>query len=266
MNAKTSIRPIITLLTDFGLRDPYVGVMKGVILNITPEAAIVDLTHSIPAQDIRQAAFLLSTAIGYFPAGTVHAIVVDPGVGSERRPIAVKSNHAYYVAPDNGVLSLALARQPAEDIVHLTNSTYWLPRVSTTFHGRDIFAPVAAHIARGIPLNDLGTPIHEIVRLPASPPARCPDGSISGEVQHIDRFGNCITNIPAELLPEDIQPTVEVAGQSIQDISSTYTAVAPGQALNLIGSSGFLEIAVRNGSAAEQLDIDISDSVLVQPQ
>ncbi|MFQ5855703.1 MAG: S-adenosyl-l-methionine hydroxide adenosyltransferase family protein [Anaerolineae bacterium] len=266
MRGETSVRPTVTLMTDFGLTEPYVGVMKGVILNIVPEAALVDLTHAIPPQDIRQAAFLLSTAVDYFPTGTVHVVVVDPGVGSERRPIAVKSKREYYVAPDNGVLSMALARRPAETIVHLANSDYWLPNVSATFHGRDIFAPVAAHLARGVPIDDLGTPIHQIVRLPEAHPTRQPDGGIVGQVQHIDRFGDCITNVPSDMLRFDTPPIVRVAGQSIQGISPAYTAVEPGRPVSLIGSSGFLEIAVCNGNAAEQLDIKVGDTVLIEPQ
>lgn len=266
MSTKISVHPAITLMTDFGLTDPYVGVMKGVILDIVPEAAVVDLTHAIPPQDIGRAAFLLSTVIDYFPAGTVHTVVVDPGVGSERRPIAVRSNRAYYVAPDNGVLSMVLVRQPAEAIVHLTNPDYWLPEVSTTFHGRDIFAPVAAHLARGIPIDDLGTPIHEIVQLPASHPTPRSDGSIVGQILHIDRFGNCITNVPSDMLSVDRPLIVKVAGQSIRGISPTYSTVKPGQVVSLIGSEGFLEIAVRNGNAAERLDIAIGDTVTIEPQ
>lgn len=266
MTRKMSTPPPITLMTDFGLADPYVGVMKGVILSIIPGAILVDLTHAIAPQDIRQAAFLLSTAIDYFPAGTIHVVVVDPGVGSERRPIAVQTNRAYFVAPDNGVLSFALARQPAQAMIHLTNSDYWFPEVSTTFHGRDIFAPVAAHLARGIPFNKLGTPIDEIVRLPASHPLRQPDGSIRGQIQHIDRFGNCITDIPSAMLSLDTPRIVKVAGRSIRGISLTYATVEPGAVVSLIGSSGFLEIGIRNGNAAEQLDIGIGDTVLIEPQ
>lgn len=266
MNENPSTRPTITLMTDFGLTDPYVGVMKGVILSIIPEVALVDLTHEIPPQDIQRAAFLLSTVIGYFPVGTVHTIVVDPEVGGERRPIAIRTRHAFFVAPDNGVLSMALARQPAEEIVHLTNPDYWLPSVSATFHGRDIFAPAAAHLARGVPLSDLGTPIQDIVRLPIPHPTRRPDGSILGRVQHIDRFGNCITNIPSEMLDLSSPVVVSVAGHAIQGIVSTYSSVEPGQPLSLVGSTDFLEIAVRNGNAARELGVKAGDTVLIEPR
>ncbi|MFQ5342355.1 MAG: S-adenosyl-l-methionine hydroxide adenosyltransferase family protein [Anaerolineae bacterium] len=264
MDGNPFASPTVTLMTDFGLAEPYVGVMKGVILNLAPNASLVDLSHAIPPQDVRRAAFLLSTAVDYFPAGTVHVVVVDPGVGGERRPIAVQTDRAYFVAPDNGVLTLALTHQRTEIIIHLTNSDYWLPEVSATFHGRDIFAPIAAHLALGVPINDLGTPVEDIVRLPATAPARQPDGSIQGQIQHIDRFGNCITNVPSNMLPADARVVVALAGQSIRGISPTYSAVESGAELSLIGSSGFLEIAVRAGNAAERLGVQVGDAVLIE--
>lgn len=266
MSGNNSACGTITLMTDFGLADPYVGVMKGVILSIAPAVSLVDLTHAVPPQDVRRAAFLLAGAIDFFPAGTVHLVVVDPGVGGQRRPIAVKAGRAYFVAPDNGVLSLALARRQAETIIHLTNPDYWLPEVSATFHGRDIFAPVAAHLALGVPISRLGTRIDEFVRLPASEPAHQPDGSIRGQVQHIDRFGNCITNVPSNMLRVDGPLVVRIAGHSIKGISQTYAAVKPGRLISVIGSSGFLEIAVSNGSAADQLSISVGDTVVIEPR
>lgn len=265
MTGNTCASSTITMMTDFGLVEPYVAVMKGVILSIAPNASLVDLTHAVPPQDVRRAAFLLSTAIDYFPAGTVHVVVVDPGVGGERRPIAVQTDRACFLAPDNGVLTLALTRQRAEVIIHLTNSDYWLPEVSATFHGRDIFAPVAAYLALGVPIGELGVPIDDVVRLPAAEPARQPDGSVHGRVQHIDRFGNCVTNVPSHMLRLDTPFVVKVAGSSIRGISPTYTAAEPGIALSLIGSSGFLEIAVCDGNAAEQLDVHVGDTVLIVP-
>lgn len=252
-------------MTDFGLAEPYVAVMKGVILSIAPHASLVDLTHAIPPQDVRRAAFLLLTVIDYFPAGTVHVVVVDPGVGGERRPIAVQTGRACFVAPDNGVLTLALTRQRAEVTIHLTDSDYWLPEVSATFHGRDIFAPVAAYLALGVPIRDLGAPIDDVVRLPAAEPAHQPDGSVLGRIQHIDRFGNCITNVPSHMLRLDTPFVVKVAGSLIWGISPTYSGVEPGIALSLIGSSGFLEIAVCGGNAAEQLGVRVGDAVLIMP-
>lgn len=266
MNIQPQNNLTITLMTDFGIADTYVGVMKGVILDLVPGATLIDLTHAISPQNVRQAAFLLSTAVAYFPDDTVHLVVVDPGVGSERRPIAVKTDRAYFVAPDNGVLNLALSQQTVETMVHLTNPDYWLPEVSATFHGRDIFAPVAAHLARGVPINELGTQIQDIVRLRVPNPSHRPDGSILGQVQHIDRFGNCITNVPADLVPKRQSMIVKVAEQSISGLSSTYAAVDPGRVVALIGSTGFLEIAIRDGSAADQLNISIDDMVLIEPQ
>jgi hypothetical protein len=266
MNKHLSTHPVITLMTDFGLDDPYVGVMKGVILSIVSQATLVDLTHAIGPQAVHQAAFLLSTAIRFFPAGTIHLVVVDPGVGSTRRPIAVQTERAFYVAPDNGVLTLALAHQPVRTVVHLTDVTYWLPTVRSTFHGRDIFAPVAAHLARGIPIHDLGTPIDDWVRLPASSPARCVDGNLVCQIQHIDHFGNCITNVPFEMLDPEKPVVVRVAGQSIPGLATTYSIVEPGQVISLVGSHGFLEIAIRNGNAAEQLRVTIGDPVTIERQ
>lgn len=266
MSTETADRPTITLMTDFGVADAYVGAMKGVILSIIPQVNLVDLTHSVAPQDVHHAAFLLSTVIDYFPTGTIHLVVVDPGVGSERRPIAVQSKRAYYVAPDNGVLSMALTRQPAETIVHLTNSDYWLPHVSHTFHGRDIFAPVAAHLVCGVPITELGGLIDDIAHLPTAEPTRHPDGTILGQIQHIDRFGNCITNVPAEMLADKSPLTVKIGGRTIQGISPTYAAVEPGRAVALIGSTGFLEVAVRNDSAAARLGISVDDKVVVELQ
>lgn len=255
--------PTITLLTDFGLEDPYVGVMRGVILNIVPRANLVDLTHAVPPQDIDRAAFLLATAVDYFPPGTVHLVVVDPGVGTTRRPIAVRTERAFYVAPDNGVLDLALARQSAERCVHLTEQRYWLAEVSATFHGRDIFAPVAAHLAGGVPIDALGTPVRDLTHRSALQVAREPDGRLRGRIQHIDRFGNCITNVPAELVLNRAS-IIKVGVAAIQGLAATYAAVEPGELVALIGSQGFLEIAVRNGSAADRIGGRVGDPVLIE--
>ncbi len=266
MNAQYEAgRSIITLTTDFGTEDPYVGIMKGVILGIAPEATIVDLSHGVPPQDVRRASFLISSAVPYFPPGTIHVVVVDPGVGSERRPIALQTQRASYVAPDNGVLTLVLHREPATRIVHLTNARYWLPMVSATFHGRDVFAPVAAHLARGVPLDELGEPIDEIVTLPLLQPTCQADGSIVGHIQHIDHFGNCITDIPAEMVASTASITVEVAGHRIHGLAPTYAAVAPGNLVALIGSAGYLEVAIREGNAARQLGIEVGERVVIRP-
>ena len=239
----------MTLTTDFGLDDAYVGVMHGVILGICPEARIVDLCHHIAPQNVRQAAFVLQTAHRYFPPGTVHVVVVDPGVGSARRALAVRTRRAFFVAPDNGVLSYLLEDEPPLEQVHLTQREYWLPAISQTFHGRDIFAPVGAHLAKGVPLAALGQPAEDLVRLPMWRPKTGPDGVIRAQVLHVDHFGNLITNVPGEML-EGRDWVVQVKGHGVQGLSRAYAEVEEGALLALVGSSGHLEIAVRNGSAA----------------
>ncbi len=257
-------RPLITLTTDFGQADGYVAAMKGVILSLCPEARLVDISHDIAPQAIRSGAYVLSTAVSYFPGGAIHLVVVDPGVGSARRPVAVQSQRAFYVAPDNGVLTLALEQDPAQGAVHLTNPQFHQPQVSATFHGRDIFAPVAAHLACGVPLADLGTPLDpaDLIRLPLSAPQRLADGSWQGEVLHIDRFGNLITNIG--LPPSDPERlSVEARGTRIRGLSRTFADVEAGKPVAYVGSNGYLEIAVRQGNAAALLGLDLGDTVIV---
>jgi S-adenosylmethionine hydrolase len=255
-------RPIITLITDFGQADGYVGTMKGVILDICPEAALVDLSHDVRPQAVPQAAYVLSAAAPYFPAGTVHLVVVDPGVGSQRRPIVVHTERATYVAPDNGVLDLVLLQDPPRLAIHLTKPAYRLPQVSATFHGRDIFAPAAAHLAHGTDPREMGTllPLSDLVTLPNLQPQPQPDGSWSAQVLHIDRFGNLITNLqsPSSTL------RVVVAGHHITGPSRTFVDVAPGEFVAYVGSSGHLEIAVREGNAAARLGIDVGDSLRIE--
>lgn len=247
--------PIITLLTDFGARDAYVGVMKGVILSVAPDARVVDLCHETPPHDIAVAAFLLAGAYHYFPRGTVHLVVVDPGVGTERRPVALAAGGHYFVGPDNGIFTLVLQRAGlGVHAVHLTEASYWLPSPSATFHGRDIFAPVAARLAGGQSLNAFGQaldPAH-LVRL-GDVLARQAHGYIEGAVVHIDHFGNLLTNIPEAWLAEGGPWRVSVAGRQLHGLRRAYGDVAPGETLALIGSGGFLEIAVSQGSAAASL-------------
>ncbi len=261
--------PLITMTTDFGMSDGYVGTMKGVILSIAPDATIVDITHDIQPHAISQAAFVVASAAPYFPPGTIHLVVVDPGVGSERRAIAVQTKKAIFVAPDNGVLTFVL--QPFADesvpakIIHLTRRKYWLPQVSSTFHGRDIFAPVAAHLAAGVSISKLGKPIDDPVLLDIPQPRQISDGSLQGHVIYVDRFGNLVTDIPAAWLGKEKQWRVEVAGRVVEQLSPTYADVSRGQLLALIGSSGLLELAVREGSAALMLGIGVGASVVVRP-
>jgi hypothetical protein len=260
-------RPIITLTTDFGQADGYAGAMKGIILSICPEAILVDISHEIQPQAVRQAAYVLSTVTPHFPAGTVHLVVVDPGVGSDRRPIAVRTGRAIYVAPDNGVLSLALAADPPQLAVQL----YADQPISATFHGRDLFAPAAARLACGIELAKIGEPISSdgLVTLSNLSAQRQPDGSWIGQILHVDRFGNLISDIECPMT-DDQSPdcrswvAVWVGKERITGVIRTYSDVAPGELVAYVGSSGHLEIAVRDGSAATRLGVGVGDAVRVE--
>jgi len=256
--------PVITLLTDFGLRDAYVGAMKGVILGINPKARIVDLTHEIEPQNVKQAAYLLKTAYHYFPAGSVHVAVVDPGVGTERRPIAARLGQWTFVAPDNGLLTYAIQREDGPRVVEIVNPRYMLPGVSGTFHGRDIFAPAAARLSLGAPLSDLGPEVPDPVLLPPPPQ---PAGDVyPGSVIHVDRFGNCITDIEeAPFRRWATQAvTMEAGGRTIRGLAAAYGEAAPGEAVALFGSSGHLEMAVTMGSAQLVLGLHIGSAVLLR--
>jgi S-adenosylmethionine hydrolase len=242
---------IITLTTDFGDHDPYVGIMKGVILGVAPETRIIDLTHHIPPQDIIEAAFALESARPYFPQHTVHLAVVDPGVGSDRRPLAITTARESFVGPDNGIFSFALALPGAQAWL-LDRPESWLPQVSRTFHGRDIFAPVAARLAQGISPSELGSPLSNPVRLPRLQPERTRNGDISGHVIHADRFGNLITNIPGQWLAGR-EWTCEISGVLVRGPSPTYASVPRGELLLLVSSNGTAEIAAREANAAERL-------------
>ncbi len=255
---------VIALLSDFGTADGYAGIMHGVILRINPSAVIVDVCHDIPPQDVHAAAFVLSTVYPYFPANTIYVVVVDPGVGSQRRALAVRTPHGTFVAPDNGVLSYVFAREPIDEMVHLTNAQYWLSPLSNTFHGRDLFAPVAAHLSLGVPLDEFGPAIQDPVRLPVPEAVVHRDGTICGQVQHIDRFGNLITNIPQGLLPTDQIWRVHIMGHEIIGLSRAYAMAADGELVTLIDSSGYLEIAVRNGNAAAMLQASRGTGVIVK--
>jgi S-adenosyl-L-methionine hydrolase (adenosine-forming) len=250
---------LITLTTDFGTRDWFVGTMKGVILGIQPRAAIVDLTHEIPQGDVRAGAFALAASFHYFPKDTVHVVVVDPGVGSKRRAIAVQTEDHLFVGPDNGVLSFAVAREKIKAIRQFTNEKLFLKPVSQTFHGRDVFAPVAAHLSRGVPIQKLGTALEDFVRLPWPQP-RTMRNKIEGEVVYIDRFGNAITNVPNELT-HGCAWEVFAERKRICSVESFYQAVRTGRLVAVPGSSGFLEIAVNGGSAEKTLRLRIGHCV-----
>jgi S-adenosylmethionine hydrolase len=272
--------PLITLTTDFGTADGYVGTMKGVILGIAPKARLVDLSHEVASQNVRQAAFVLLAAYPFFPAHTIHLVVVDPGVGSARRAIALRTPAGTFVGPDNGVFSYMMAREPVEALVELADPCYRLPCVSHTFHGRDIFAPAAAHMAAGVPIANLGPIVSAPITLPL-PRLEVAATSIVGQVLHIDHFGNVVTSIGRlrwgddDLLLEPafgkakgrvvaVNARVEVAGQEIAGVHRAYARVAPGEALALVGSSGYLEIAVREGSAARALGVRPDDEVVLR--
>ena len=268
--------PAITLLTDFGLGDTYVGAMKGVLLGINPQTTLVDLTHDVRPQDILQGAFLLGTAWRYFPAGTIHVAVVDPGVGTERKALLLQGHGHAFLAPDNGLLSFVLPRDgvgPSAfhsytsrvpqgfEAYALTNPRYWHHPVSATFHGRDVFAPVAAHLSLGVAAEDLGEPVDALARL-AIPVPRWQGDRLVGHVLHIDRFGNVVTSMPAEAVPGGHDGVeVEVRGTRVRGLTSTYAADEGLAAL--IGSHGYLEIALTNGSAAEVLGVSVGDEVTV---
>jgi S-adenosyl-L-methionine hydrolase (adenosine-forming) len=255
----------ITLTTDFGTHDWFVGTMKGVVLGINPRVTLVDLCHEIPSGDIRAGAFALRTSYRFFPAGTVHLVVVDPGVGSARKAIAVKTDRYCFIGPDNGVLSWALAQEKVIAVRELHNRAFFLQPVSRTFHGRDVFAPTAAHVSRGVPLHKLGPVIRDFVRLPW-PEVRQDKAHIRGEVAYVDRFGNAITNIdPPELeLFGGAQIEVLRGTNRICRMAEFYGAVPPGKAVAVLGSSGFLEIAVNRGNASRELKLQVGTIIVVQ--
>jgi len=255
----------IALLTDFGTKDGYAGVLHGVILRINPAAVIVDVCHDIPAQDVRAAAFVLSTVYRYFAEDTIHLVVVDPGVGSERRAIVVRTGSGTFVSPDNGVLSYVFAREPVLAMVQLTEARYWRSPLSDTFHGRDLFAPVAAHLSLGVELAELGSDLSDAVRFPIPEVRVTREGNLSGEVLHVDRFGNLITNVPAECLPVGQLLRLQIAGREVLGPQRAYAHAQDGELLVLVGSSGYLEVAVRNGNAATVLGTGCGAEVLVIP-
>ena len=257
---------IITLMTDFGTSDHYVGVMKGVILDINPQVQIVDITHTIPPQDIHGAAFLVDSAYRYFPTGSIHVIVVDPGVGSERRAIVCQTETAYFVCPDNGILTHILNSEKHVHAVAVENSAYFLPQVSNTFHGRDIFAPVAAHLSRGIPIDKLGSPVAQPVQLPIPQP-QVTDRAIIGHIIWIDSFGNLVTNISHEVLGslEGRDRVVIHAGRAeIDRLNRSYAESAVGEALAIVGSFNRLEISINQGNAAQTLGLKRGDTITIR--
>lgn len=261
---------VITLLTDFGTRDPFVGMMKGVLLGICPGARLVDLSHEIPPQAVTTAAFLLKSSIDYFPKGTVHLAVVDPGVGSTRKAVALKSRGCFFVGPDNGLFSAALQKWGIEQVVELTEKKYQLPGPSSTFHGRDIFAPAAGYLAKGVPLARLGASTNNWIWREIPRPFKSPQGW-NGEVLWVDRFGNLVTNLEEKHLPS---PKLRKAGAPnslrlrigktvILSLITHYAQAKKGTVAALLGSSGNLEICVNGGNAAQKLRAGVGNPVFL---
>ena len=256
----------ITLTTDFGLRDAYVGSMKGVILSIHPQVQIIDITHELPAHRILPAAGLLREACPRFPPGTVHVAVVDPGVGGRRTPLLLKIDDRFYLGPDNGIFGLLIQDLPLQGAWRLENSEYFLHPVSHTFHGRDLFAPVAAHLTAGIPPESFGPPAahHASLALPAYQEEA---GTLRGEVVWVDRFGNCITNLTGKVVSQwagGTPFTVQAASRKIEAISTSYESTPQGEALSLINSTGYLEIACNQARADRVLGLQEGDPVVLK--
>jgi S-adenosyl-L-methionine hydrolase (adenosine-forming) len=271
-SALPGVAPIITLLTDFGVADYFVAAVKGVILAANPAANIVDITHDIPPQDIEAAAFTLLAACSSFPQGTIHLAVVDPGVGSARKPILIKLGEEFFVGPDNGIFSYICERYEnlgvAPEVFQLTNAEYFRRPVSATFNGRDVFAPVAAALSNGVTPAELGTSLSNIVRLPALQPTTSRDGKLLRRIIHIDRFGNCVTNITqsdlsAKMIAAGVQ--LRVKGKTVKAFRNYFAEKTNDNArvFAIWGSAGFLEIAAANESAAKILKAERGDEVVV---
>jgi S-adenosylmethionine hydrolase len=275
LRVSASLRPrvgLITLLTDFGSADYFVGAVKGVILSINPDVRVVDITHEIPAHDIAAGAFNLLAVYGSFPAGAIHIAVVDPGVGSARRPIIVTAGEQFFVGPDNGILGYVIEREPDARVFHITNEKYFRASVSATFHGRDVFAPVAAALSTGVKPAELGVEIHDHARLESLSPERLRNGNLRARIIHVDHFGNCITNLTqAELTPRTIESgaRLKVKGREIKTFRRFFSDATAGrdQLFAVWGSAGFLEIASTNQSAAKLLKAKRGDvfQITVRP-
>ena len=261
---------IITLLTDFGLTDPYVGVMKGVVAGVNSETRIIDLCHDVAPQDVRGAAFLLAGSFEYFPPGTIHVAVVDPTVGGERRAICVQSGRYFFIGPDNGVISVASYRAGRPKIFLLENEKYFLEKRSRTFHGRDIFAPVAAHLSAGAPVESMGRRVRSMKRIRLKAPVVTRGRGLRGQIMHVDRFGNLITNIDEDCIRKTF-PRIGYSGlvvtceaQRICGLSECYSDAPTGLAVALFGSYNLMEIAVRDGNASSILGLEQGDEVGVE--
>ncbi len=248
---------LITLTTDFGSQDHYVGVLKAVILSIAPDSRLIDISHEIPPQDIMAGAWVVRNSAMLFPPDSVHLVVVDPGVGTQRKPIAMQIENQYFVGPDNGIFSL-IADQYEHRAVELTEPSFWRPNPSKTFHGRDIFAPVAAHLANGTELSKIGNPLESLETYRWAVPISDKDG-IQGWIVHIDRYGNLITNIPEEMIAEAGERSklkIYVGNTILNNLVDTFGEVPEGEPVAYIGSAGMLEVAINKGDAHEMLGVE----------
>jgi S-adenosylmethionine hydrolase len=264
----SSLPFILSLLTDFGTTDYFVGAMKGAILSVNADARIIDITHEIPPHDIYAGAFALLAAYSSFPRRTIHVAVVDPGVGSERRPILVTTRDYYFVGPDNGLFGYVYEREEEVRVFHLTNDKYFRATVSNTFHGRDLFAPVAAAVSKGVAPEELGQEITDYVRLEPLAVRGLEDGRMEASVIHVDRFGNCITNLTRECLTEEMllkRARLLIRGREITSFRKFFAeeGAGPGELFAVWGSAGFLELAAFQTSAATLLGIKRGEPVLV---
>jgi len=251
--------PIVTLTTDFGLQDHFVGVIKGVITELVPNVQIVDICHTVQPFDVFEGALTIAQAYSYFPNGTVHMVIVDPGVGTARRPIVASTEKHFFVAPDNGVLSLVYDREERLSVRHITADHYFLQSVSNTFHARDVFAPIAAYLAKAVEPDRMGEEVHDFVRFASPRPKPSDEHTLRGVVLKIDRFGNLITNIMPEDAPMLFEPQasnfkIVVGNRQITEIRAAYADGAPGEVFGILGSMGYLEIAANRGSAAKLLE------------
>jgi S-adenosylmethionine hydrolase len=257
---------IVTLTTDFGTGSPYVAAMKGVILSINPAVTLVDVTHDVRPQDIRQGALVLDDVAARFPPESFHVAVVDPGVGTDRAIVYAQIDERHFVAPDNGLLSRLISRTPPARLIRITEPRYWLDRVSSTFHGRDVMAPVAAHLSLGLAPDKLGPPTDKLVTLDWPEPVTSP-GKIEGEILDVDSFGNLVTNVNTSMLatiPDRRQARVSLAGHTAEGIRGTYGEAPPNTLVALIGSTDRLELAVVGDSAAAKLHADVGDRVTIR--
>lgn len=254
--------PLITLTTDFGYQDNYVGAMKGVILSICPKATIIDIAHGIPPQNIVHGAFVITEASKYYPPKTIHVVVVDPGVGSKRLPICVTSHGQYFIGPDNGLFSLMIQDDPQWAAYQLENKKFFLETISTTLHGRDIFAPVAAHLANGVKINQFGKKLKKINTLNIAK-VQTTKNKVLGEIIYFDHYGNAITNIHQKDVNKNVKININHK-MMLDQLNTSYETGELGFPLALISSSGFLEIAIKQGNAAKQLALQIGDTISLE--